>query len=345
MKTQAFALFVGLTWLLIPQVTMAQSKGPAEDDTAKAAVRFQQAVELYREGSYEGALAEFRKAYQISPSYRVLYNIAQTQYALHDFVSAHKSFVQYMAEGKGEIATDRRAQVDEMLGKIEERIAQLQISTNVTGADIRIDGVSVGTSPVPGLVPVNVGTRKVSAFKTGAPEAIRMVTVAGKESVNVELQIDESIVTSAARAPSAVSPSVPLIEKTQPRATVSLTKTTQLPVTPGRTGLIVSLSTTAALAAGTGVFGYLALHAQKDLKDQVATYPNTRDNIENARTRSKNYGYVTDALGAATLISGGVALYFELSHRGALPKTKSGMASEPIVVAPTVGGIVLQGGF
>jgi len=345
MKTQALALSVGLTWLLIPHVTMAQSKGTADDDAARAAVRFQQAVELYREGSYEGALAEFHRAYQISPSYRVLYNIAQTQYALHDFVSAHKSFVQYMAEGKGEIATDRRAQVDEILGKIEERIAQLQISTNVFGADIRVDGVSVGTSPLLGLVSVNVGARKVSAFKAGAAEAVRTVTVAGRESVKVELQIDESAVTSAARASSAVSPSASLVEKTQPRLSVSLIKTTQPPVTPGRTGLIVSLSTTAAFAAGTGIFGYLALNAQKNLKDQVATYPNTRDNIENARTRSKNYGYVTDALGAATLVSGGVALYFVLSHRGASSKAKSGIVSEPIVLAPTVGGIVLQGGF
>ena len=344
MKMQVFALSVGLTWLLIPQVTMAQSKGAADEDSAKAAVRFQQAVELYREGSYEGALAEFRKAYQISPSYRVLYNIAQTQYALHDFVSAHRSLVQYMAEGRGEIPADRRAQVDEMLAKLEERIAELRISTNVTGADIRVDGVSVGTSPLFGLVPVNVGTRTVSAFKIGAPETVRTVTVAGRENVKVELQIDESIVTSAARAPSAVSSSVPLIERTQPQA-VSLIKTTQPPVTPGRTGLIVSLSTTAVLGVGTGVFGYLALNAQKDLKNQISTYPNTRDNIENARTRSKNYGYITDALGAATLVSGGVALYFLFSHSGVSPKPKSGIASEPIVVAPTVGGLVLQGSF
>jgi hypothetical protein len=346
MKTQAFALFAGLTWLLIPQVTMEQSKGTADDVTAKAAVRFQQAVELYREGSYEGALAEFWKAYQISPSYRVLFNIAQTQYALHDFVSAHKSFIQYKAEGRGEIPADRRAEVDEMLAKLEERVAQLQISTNVTGADIRVDGVSVGTSPLAALVPVNVGTRKVSAFKTGAPEAVRMVTVAGKESVNVELQIDESIVTSTppAPSPSAVPRLVPVTEKTQPRA-ISLTKTTQPPVTPSRAGLIVSLSTTAAFGVGTGVFGYLALNAQKDLKNQVNTFPNTRAKIEDARARSKNYGYVADALGAATLISGGVALYFALSHSGVSPKPKSGRTIEAIVVAPTVGGIVLQGSF
>jgi hypothetical protein len=274
----------------------------------------------------------------------VLYNIAQTQYALHDFVDAHKSLMQYMAEGRGEIPADRRAQVDEMLAKLEERIAQLQISTNATGADIRVDGVSVGTSPLPGLVPVNGGTHKVSAFKAGAPEAVRMVTVAGRESVKVVLQIDESMVTSGERVPSAVSRSVRLTEKTQP-GDVSLIKKTQPPAAPGRTGLIVSLSTTAVLAVGTGVFGYLALRAQKDLKDQVNSYPNTRDNIEEARTKSKNYGYLTDALGAATVISGGVALYFVLSHSSVAPKPKSGKTSEPIVVAPTVGGMVLQGSF
>ena len=336
MKTQVFALSVGLTWLLSFQVTMAEPKSTGDEDSAKAAVRFQQAVELYREGSYEGALAEFRKAYQISPSYRVLYNIAQTQYALHDFVSAQKSLAQYMAEGKDEIPADRRAEVGDMLARLGERIAQLRISTNVAGADIQVDGVSVGTSPLPGAVPVNVGTRKVSAVKTGAPEAVRTVTVAGKESVKVELQIDES---TSAGASGAVSPSA-----TQPEA-VSLIRTTQPPAAPSRAGLIVSLSTTAALAAGTGVFGYLALNAQKELKDQVNTYPNTRDKIENARTRSRNYGYVADVLGAATAVSAGVALYFVIFHRGGSPSPKSGGTSEPTVLIPTVGGMVLQGSF
>lgn len=125
MKTQAFALSVALTWLsiLLPQTAVAQAQGTEDADAAKAAVRFQRAVELYREGSYEGALAEFSKAYQIKPSYLVLYNIAQTQYALHDFVGSYKSLMQYLAEGAGEIPADRRAQVDEMTVKLVEGLA------------------------------------------------------------------------------------------------------------------------------------------------------------------------------------------------------------------------------
>jgi tetratricopeptide (TPR) repeat protein len=333
MKTQILALSVALTLLFVAPARTAQAQGTEDADAAKAAVRFQRAVELYREGSYEGALAEFSKAYQISPSYLVLYNIAQTQYALHDFVGAYKSLMQYMAEGGAEIPTDRRAQVDDMTVKLVGRIAHLQISTNVTDADIRVDNVSVGTSPLPGPVPVNVGTRRVSASKAGSPEAVRVVTVAGKETVKIELEIDVPTLASAKLAPSAVS------------SPASLSAKPQVQAAPSRAGLIASLSTTAALAIGTGVCGYLALGAQKNLDDQVKTYPNTKANIENARTKSKNYGYVTDALGGATLISGGVALYFALTQRGDSPASKPGKTNRPIALVPTVGGMILEGGF
>jgi len=342
MRTTIIALIVGLTLVHVPRSSTAQSRSADDADSTKAGVRFQQAVDLYREGSYEGALAEFRKAYQTSPSYRVLYNIAQTQYALHDFVGAYKSLIQYMAEGRGEISGDRLVQVDEMSAKLRERIAHLQISASVAGADIRIDDVSVGSSPLPGPVPVNVGKHNITAWKTGLPTASRTLTVAGKETVKVELTLDETSVTSATVAvqerPEGGTPSGATITKTQPTSP------------PGRTGLVLSLSTTAALAVATGICGYLALGAQQDLKDQVATYPNTKDNIDSARSKSRNWGYITDAFGTATVISGGVALYYALVHGSDLRAQKSDQQQpdkkeRSVSLAPTVGGMVLQGKF
>lgn len=341
------AIPIALTALSLT-ATAAAARGAEDPDAARAAGRFQQGVELYREGSYEGALAEFRKAYQLSPSYRVLYNIAQTQYALHDFVGAHKSLLQYITEGGGEIGTDRRAQVDEMSARLAERIGHLQISASVPGADIRVDDVSVGLSPLPGPVPVNVGTRRISAIKSGAPAAVRVVTVAGRETLKVELVLDESAV--AARAPArnastsaatATANASPAVRETPTAATL---KSAPAPSKPSRSGLIVSMSTTAVLAVATGICGYLALGAQKDLEDQVGTYPNTRDKIEDARTKSRNYGYLTDALGAATIVSGGIALYFALTQ-GHGPAASDARAKSSLVLAPTVGGMVVQGRF
>jgi tetratricopeptide (TPR) repeat protein len=331
------ALSFGLTLLCLSQSAVAQVRTTDDPDSAKAAVRFQQGVDLYREGSYEGALAEFRKAYQISPSYRVLYNIAQTQYALHDFVAAYKSIIQYMAEGRGEISGDRLSQVDEMSAKLRERIAHVQVSTNLADADIRIDDVSVGNSPLPGPVPVNVGTHRVSASKAGLTTAVRTITVAGKETVRVDLTIDET----------SVAPTLP-VAQASPRASsapgTTITKT-RSSAASSRTGLIVSLSTTAALAVATGVCAYLALGAQQDLKDQLALYPNTKDAIESARTKSKNYGHVTDILGTATIVSGGVALYFALTHAADTRAEQAERNRKSISLVPTIGGMVLQGSF
>ncbi len=331
MKLQAYSLVVGLIGLLIPSGARAQSSAAEDAGSAKAGIRFQQAVELYREGSYEGALAEFRKAYQISPSYRVLYNIAQTQYALHDFVSAYRSLKQYVTEGGTEIPADRRSQVDDMSAKLAERIARLDITTEVDGADIRIDDVSAGKSPLGEAVLVNVGTHKVSAVKAGSPEAVRVVTVAGKEILKVDIHMEVPVVVSPARASG--SQHVPIVVKTE------------APSRPSRAGLITSISTTVALAAGTGVCGYLALRAQDDFKNQLNTYPNTKAKIDDARTKSKNYGYMTDALGAATLLSGGAAIYLWLTSDASNPKPAKAGKATVIGLAPTVGGMVLQGNF
>jgi tetratricopeptide (TPR) repeat protein len=325
-----FTFAVGLATFSASYLAFAQ--GNQDPDVPKAAVRFQQAVELYREGSFEGALAEFRKAYQLSPSYRVLYNIAQTQYALHDFVGAYKSLTQYTNEGRGEIAADRLVQVDEMAAKLSERIAQLHIVTNVEGADVHIDDVSVGRSPLSELVPVNVGRHKVSVHLEGTPAAVRTVMVAGKEKLKLEMLLNQPAIPAQTLKPVPVfgpesGSALDLSASAQPKADRA----------PGRMGLIVSVSTMAVLAIGTGVFGYLALSAQKDFNDQLKTYPNTKDNIDTARSKSKSYGLVADGFGAATLLSGGVALYFLVTGRAE--------TSKPVALSPTLGGMVLHGRF
>lgn len=324
MKMRSLMLVFAMVLLLFPW-----SAGASEEtDAAEAAARFQRAVDMYREGGYEGALAEFRKAYQISPSYRVLYNIAQAQYALHDFVGAHKSLVQYISEGGGDIPADRRVQVNEMFAKLAERIARIQVTTNADGADVRIDDVSVGSSPLPEPIAVNVGTRKVSVFKSGSPVVFRVVTVAGKETLKIELRVEEPSRPVLVAATGSTKPA-PIMVTTEARPS-----STRIP-------LILSASVAVTCAVATGVFGYLALDAQKKFKDQVNTFPNDRHQIEDARAQSKRYAYLADGFGAATLVSGGLAVYLALTHTWSKPVKPS----QQVVLAPTPGGMVLQGAF
>ena len=185
---------------------LASSKAGAQEDAIeKARASFFQGVELYKEGSFEAALAEFRRAYETTPVYRVLYNIAQAYFELHDYVNSYANLKEYVQQGGDEISAARRAQVDELSRKLERRIAYLEIVCDASDADIRIDDVSVGKSPLAMAVPVNAGPRRVSAVKLGYPVVARVVTVAGAERAKVKLEIG---------APTDVRPARPAVPAT-----------------------------------------------------------------------------------------------------------------------------------
>jgi len=329
MKRTNLIFAAGLLLFLSP---FAMAAGPA--DTAspveKARASFHQGVQLYNEGSFEAALAEFRKAYQLTPNYRLLYNIAQTYFDLHDYVSSIKNLKQYTQEGGNELTPERRKQVSDLKQKLEDRVASVDIVCNLDGADIRVDDMSVGVSPLTSAILVNAGPRRIMAVKSGYTVAARMITVGGREKAKVSLEI-----TTLVKEPVADRSKAPLLD-----AGTALAKADPPPKAPLRAGLITSGVVATGCAIATGVFGVMALNAKRDFNTQLARIPNTKDNVDSARTTMKTYAHLTDAFGAATLLSGGVVMYFLLTDPA--PK-KLSETKRSLALAPTVGGLLLHG--
>src|SRR6266498_3420123 len=98
MNSPLRASVIALVFVFASAAVAAESSGRAqtEGNVEKARASFQQGVDLFHEGNFEAALAEFRKAYATAPSYRILYNIAQAYYELHDYVNALKTYQQYL---------------------------------------------------------------------------------------------------------------------------------------------------------------------------------------------------------------------------------------------------------
>jgi tetratricopeptide (TPR) repeat protein len=325
-----------LLFLLALPMMAARAAGATDnsDPVEKARATFHQGVQLYNEGSFDAALAEFRKAYRLSPNYRLLYNIALTYFDLHDYVSSIKYLKQYVKEGGSDISTERRRQVGELNQKLEERIASLEIGCNLEGADIQVDDISVGVSPIAFPVLVNAGPRRVTAVKLGHAVVARMVTVGGKENAKVFLEFAVPVEAQGgerakSRGAGDTDGALSTAFKSEPAQKA-----------PVRIGLVTSGLVAGSCAIATGVFGVMALNAKNDFGNALNQIPNTKDNIDSARSKVRTYARLTDAFGAATLISGSVALYYLLSDPG--PKKTSGKTSS-IALAPTVGGLLLHG--
>ncbi len=150
------------------------------DGTEDARTHFERAVELYRESDFRAAVIEFQRAYDAAPNYKVLYNLGQTSLELQDYAGAVKAFRGYLDGGGSRIPTARKSQVEADLKKAESRVARVDITVNVDGADIAIDDVTVGRSPLREPLLVSAGRRKIVASKAGVNPVMRVIDVAGE---------------------------------------------------------------------------------------------------------------------------------------------------------------------
>jgi tetratricopeptide (TPR) repeat protein len=311
-----------------------------EDATEQARASFHEGVELFKEGSFEAALAEFQKANQISPSYRVLYNIAQTYFEIHDYVNSYTTLKEYLQQGGDEIPAARQTQVDELNRKLEKRIAYLEITCNLNDADIRVDDISVGKSPLVFPVAVNAGPRRISAVKPGYPVAARIITVAGTERSKVKLEIVTPLEvqpSNLATAPAAAA----VVAKSASAGLGEAGPQTQ----STRKWLIVSLSATGGCAIATGIFGWRMLVAKNDFDREVAKTPYSKPVADSARSRAMTDQALTWGFGAATLVSGGIALYLARTGNGDFGQGKRANTERSIAVVPAVNGLILHGAW
>src|SRR5512147_2127853 len=124
MKRTLAALLVisfGATATIAVARENADAGSKVEGGTAveEASQRFQRGVKLYRDRSFDAALVEFNRAYELAPDYRVLYNIGQVQVERGDAVAAVKAFRQYLKDGGDSIAATRSADLQTEITRLE----------------------------------------------------------------------------------------------------------------------------------------------------------------------------------------------------------------------------------
>jgi len=148
----------------------------------EAETQFTKGVALTKAGDYPNALAAFKKAYEIAPNFRVLYNIAQLHAFSNDNASAIKVYRQYLAEGRDQIPTARRQEIEKEIGRLTANVAKVTVTSNVRDVEVSVDDTFVGMTPLAEPVLMNVGKHKISASKTGLTAQTKTVEVkAGEE--------------------------------------------------------------------------------------------------------------------------------------------------------------------
>ena len=288
--------------------------------TRVAAKHFQRAVGFYAESDYRAALIEFNRAYALVPNPDVLYNLGETQYELHDYAGALIAFERYLAETND--ANPHHKEVARQIDVLCKLVGHVTIATTPAGADVEIDDRLVGKTPIDAPILVSAGRRKVAASLAGRAPIVEYVDVPAGDVRALSWELPDP----------SPSPSPP----TAPWSWDSPPESQQAPARGGGTLRALGWIGTAALAAGAGVFGAMALQEWGALQRTGAAGATSGKALADEAGRMLMYSAVAEGLGAGAVVVGGVTLYATLSLQSA-PLATEKSASPRIVPGGVMG--------
>ena len=290
-------------------LAVAAMAGPAlADEEADAKALYKEGALHFEAGRYEEASKAFRAAYDAKPSWKLQYNIGQSEAAGRRYGLALDAFEKYLAGGGDDIPARRREEVLSEVQRLRLMVGVVEVKAPA-GSDLVIDGYSHGTTPFPGPMRVAVGGH------------VAVVEYKGEEILRQQINVAGGMTTvlDAGEAPAAVvAPSTPAgeIATTEPTPTPEPAAEPAREEGSGKGGRVwtwVMLGAGAAIVGGGAITGGISMSREKDLEskcDGTQCEDSLRDDADSIRTMNLAAD-VLYGVGAAAIVAGIVLFFVE----------------------------------
>lgn len=156
---------LSLVMTLLP-VRASWAQLSPEEAKLEARACFDRGLRLFNQLDNAGALAEFNRAYSLIPHPTVLKNIGLVYVAMGKPVQAQEAFDRLLASPSGIAA----AEVEWIRGernRLLARIAEIEVAANVDHAQVEVDGIAVGYTPLVGTLRLSRGSHVIGIVGAG----------------------------------------------------------------------------------------------------------------------------------------------------------------------------------
>ncbi|MBN2340653.1 MAG: tetratricopeptide repeat protein [Deltaproteobacteria bacterium] len=176
-------VFLSVLFLSLP---LSAGSGDAAAQTA-----YKEAKQLFDQEEYARAADKFREAYELKPSWKILFNIGQCEAAAKNHGLALEAFEMFLSEGGDDILNDRREQVISEVDRLRHMVGYIKVNAP-KGTEIRIDGRLRGTAPAFMAFPVAAArTHTLEGTLNGTSLESHEFRVVGAQTLTIELKATE----------------------------------------------------------------------------------------------------------------------------------------------------------
>lgn len=235
---------------------------------------YTQGVKLFGKGDFVEASQAFRAANQIKPSWKLFYNIGQSEAAAGRYGLALEAFEAYLVQGADQVPEDRGESVLREVQRLRVLVGTINVEAP-NGTALEVDEMPRGVTPFKGPVRVAAGMHRVVLRVDDKMVLDKQISVAGGMTTDVKLS--EQPVTTPAKPAAAdgPAPAEPGDEERVLEADVNSPPQTAGPGAGEKKGLspipfYVMLGVTGALGAGTITMEALVLGKKKDIEKNPA---------------------------------------------------------------------------
>lgn len=223
----------------------------AGNSTAESSqVRYRQATDAYKQRKFEEARRILQGLWAEAHTYDVAVTLVQAEYQLGHYAAAANYLTFALANVPPTEKIDSAARMKKDLAQLRELAAQLQLTVSEPGAEITIDGTSVGTSPL-GEFYVDDGPHTVAA-RLGDRTASKAFKAEKGKVASIELTLPKPASESAPPAAAAVPATQPLAPAPAQPAANDTSSPSVVPVVVGGTVFAGALIAGIALRASAG---------------------------------------------------------------------------------------------
>ena len=156
---------------------------PSPAAISEARDRFNRGVALSQEHSYNAAMVEFQRAFELTRNPAVLFNISATHELTGHYVEALDAMLDFERLAPADTVSSRRAEVTAALGRLRGRVGTIMIRFDAAGLSVRIDNLERAVTEARTGLRVPAGRHRISLSAPHFSPREEEVDIAGGSTV------------------------------------------------------------------------------------------------------------------------------------------------------------------